>query len=314
MKGVEKDMEYITVQSASLKWGISDRQVQSLCCAGKIEGAVRFNRSWAIPENAQKPADRRRRACGCTCKEKLTSGKDRIGLEVFKQILDRFPYSVNITAIDGTMIYGNEAFFTGVLSDARESALGSYNILQEEMLEKWGLTEHIEKAFRGEQVVTLDLEFPNRSLIGTIYGKSYAFFSLYNDINSFPIFDEAGRLLYVVSVFIPVRKYTASDEVAKAKEYIEAHWAEPFQTKLAAKAASLSLSAFLQLFRKETGFTPHDYYMEIKMNHLKEKLRNTRIPISHAFNECGIDYNSYYTSLFKAHTGLTPGQFRKKGK
>lgn len=37
------------------KWNITERQVQSLCKAGKIEGAVKFGPAWAIPENAAKP-------------------------------------------------------------------------------------------------------------------------------------------------------------------------------------------------------------------------------------------------------------------
>ena len=50
---------YITAKEASEKWNITVRSVQYLCSSGKIEGAVRFGRTWAIPDNAEKPNDDR---------------------------------------------------------------------------------------------------------------------------------------------------------------------------------------------------------------------------------------------------------------
>ncbi len=52
-------MEFITIKEASEKWGISVRRVQTICNEGIIPGAKRFGHAWAIPENAQKPADKR---------------------------------------------------------------------------------------------------------------------------------------------------------------------------------------------------------------------------------------------------------------
>lgn len=46
---------YITTATAAGKWNVTNRQVQSLCKRGKIDGAVRFGNAWAIPEAAAKP-------------------------------------------------------------------------------------------------------------------------------------------------------------------------------------------------------------------------------------------------------------------
>ncbi len=53
-------MNYMTVKEAALKWGISERQAQQLCVDGRIEGANKFGGAWAIPTDAEKPADPRR--------------------------------------------------------------------------------------------------------------------------------------------------------------------------------------------------------------------------------------------------------------
>ena len=47
-----------TKEAASL-WNISDRQVSKLCGEGKIKGAVKKGRTWAIPVGTEKPKDGR---------------------------------------------------------------------------------------------------------------------------------------------------------------------------------------------------------------------------------------------------------------
>ena len=46
---------YIQAQEIAKRWAISMRQVQALCRHGRIEGAIKFGDTWAIPENAPKP-------------------------------------------------------------------------------------------------------------------------------------------------------------------------------------------------------------------------------------------------------------------
>lgn len=52
-------MEYMSTKEAAEKWGISERRIQKLCEEGRIPGAIRFSRVWAIPKNAEKPTDGR---------------------------------------------------------------------------------------------------------------------------------------------------------------------------------------------------------------------------------------------------------------
>jgi hypothetical protein len=46
---------YIQAEEIAKRWDISMRQVQALCRNGRIEGAIKFGNTWAIPENAPKP-------------------------------------------------------------------------------------------------------------------------------------------------------------------------------------------------------------------------------------------------------------------
>jgi len=47
--------EYLTAKQISELWNVTDRQIQILCKASRIEGAERIGGIWLIPENAVKP-------------------------------------------------------------------------------------------------------------------------------------------------------------------------------------------------------------------------------------------------------------------
>ena len=53
---------YIQIKEAAKKWEIGERRINELCLNGRIEGAVKFGNTWAIPEEAQKPKDARIRS------------------------------------------------------------------------------------------------------------------------------------------------------------------------------------------------------------------------------------------------------------
>jgi len=53
----ETDMNgWLSIREISYKWGVSERCVNQYCLQGRIPGAERFGRSWAIPADAQKPS------------------------------------------------------------------------------------------------------------------------------------------------------------------------------------------------------------------------------------------------------------------
>ena len=53
---------YMTVQETAKLWGISERQVQKLCKANRIEGVIHLTRVWLIPRDTEKPADMRQKS------------------------------------------------------------------------------------------------------------------------------------------------------------------------------------------------------------------------------------------------------------
>lgn len=54
-------MDYVTPKDKAVEWALTQRRVEILCGNGRIPGAYRLGRVWAIPKDAQKPLDGRTR-------------------------------------------------------------------------------------------------------------------------------------------------------------------------------------------------------------------------------------------------------------
>jgi hypothetical protein len=53
-------MDYMTAQEAADKWEITRRRVQILCLEGRILGAIKKANLWLIPNDIEKPIDKRK--------------------------------------------------------------------------------------------------------------------------------------------------------------------------------------------------------------------------------------------------------------
>ena len=52
-------MDYMTLKETSEIWGITARQINYYCAAGRIPGAIKMGTVWLIPKEAEKPIDGR---------------------------------------------------------------------------------------------------------------------------------------------------------------------------------------------------------------------------------------------------------------
>lgn len=51
--------DYLTIKEIAEKWELTTRRVQKMCSDGKIPGAAKFGRDWAIPKETPRPEDGR---------------------------------------------------------------------------------------------------------------------------------------------------------------------------------------------------------------------------------------------------------------
>ena len=53
-------MEYLTINKAAEKWGVSGRRVNEYCKNMRISGAIKKSGVWLIPAHTSKPIDPRK--------------------------------------------------------------------------------------------------------------------------------------------------------------------------------------------------------------------------------------------------------------
>ncbi|NLV17439.1 MAG: helix-turn-helix transcriptional regulator [Syntrophomonadaceae bacterium] len=230
--------------------------------------------------------------------------------DLFYQLITHFPYPVQIYSADGTMIMMNEACKAEFNISDESAIIGKYNLLKDPTLADKEVYHTIQAAFSGEVVQTHEFLVPLHLLKKMNGLPSADMEALYQDITSIPIKDN-GNIIFIVNILITQRKLHSRTEVEAAKAYINAHWREEFKTADVAKAVCLSTAYFSRLFKAYTGITPFEYYRNVKIDKLKDKLLDLNCSVEKAFAECGMHYHSRYAKLFKEKTGLTFSEYKK---
>ena len=93
--------------------------------------------------------------------------------------------------------------------------------------------------------------------------------------------------------------------------YINEHFKEPVSVETLAELAGLSQYHFIRTFKKETGFTPHEYLIHSRIGTAKYLLKNTAMTVKDICYQTGFSCESVFCSSFKRLLGITPAQYRQ---
>ncbi len=95
--------------------------------------------------------------------------------------------------------------------------------------------------------------------------------------------------------------------------YISEHFAEKLTIEQLASLAGLSSYHFIRTFKKQTGFTPHEYILNTRMNTARYLLKNSSLPVKEICFSTGFSCESIFCTAFKRIEGMTPAQYREHG-
>jgi len=231
--------------------------------------------------------------------------------ELLAKVIEFFPYPIQVYAPDGTSVLVNKAMLAEFHNVSPDMVVGKYNIFKDPYIIASGQLHAVKRAFQGETVFFPDVRVPLEDITERYGIKDFDVEALYQDVTVFPILNDMNRVVFVVALLINRRVYRGKSEIEKAKEYLESHWMDKFDANETAKAACLSKAHFAKLFKKHTGVTPYEYYINYKISKLKEKLLDTNLSVAQAFAACNMDYNGHSAKLFKEKVGVTPSDYRK---
>ncbi|MFY9312036.1 MAG: helix-turn-helix domain-containing protein [Tepidanaerobacteraceae bacterium] len=230
---------------------------------------------------------------------------------LFAKVIEYFPYPIQIFSTDGTARLINKAALDMIGIKSVEAHVGKYNCFEDPIVRELGFLDQLKRVLKGETVYITDFNASYQDMIKHFNVVDRDIQTISSDITCFPLLNNEGEVEYFAAVFIFKKVYRGREEIGRARQYTESHWQEPFNLSEAAKVACLSKAQFAKLFKKHTGVTPHEYYINYKIERLKEKLLDTNLTIAQAFAACNMNYNGHSAKLFKEKVGVSPSVYRK---
>jgi AraC-like DNA-binding protein len=101
--------------------------------------------------------------------------------------------------------------------------------------------------------------------------------------------------------------------VARARDYIEAHFADDISLSKVAETVCLSPFHFARLFTKVAGMPPHAYLESVRMRNACALLEQGE-PIARVAASVGYADQSHLTKRFRRFLGITPRQYMKEAR
>ncbi|MDN3587878.1 AraC family transcriptional regulator [Pedobacter aquatilis] len=127
----------------------------------------------------------------------------------------------------------------------------------------------------------------------------------------------SGAALHLIGFCYCVSKQsfglTKEDELVinKARLLFRSNICNAYSPEQAAEDLNVGYSWFRKLFKKHTGLSPGQYYIQLKIEKAKELLRNETIPVKSVSFELNFQSSFYFSKIFKEKVGLNPTEFRK---
>lgn len=97
----------------------------------------------------------------------------------------------------------------------------------------------------------------------------------------------------------------------KIDAFIKEKMDEPIVLQELADLVGLSLSRFKAWFKEETGTTPLDYVLKLKIKTASQLLEKGNNSIADIAFETGFQNQQYFATVFRKFTGMSPGEYKR---
>jgi AraC-like DNA-binding protein len=108
----------------------------------------------------------------------------------------------------------------------------------------------------------------------------------------------------------PGRRADLSRRLLRARDFIDANYAEALSIAEIARAAHVSSAHFAREFRAAFGEPPHQYLSSRRLERAAALLRNTDYSVARICMSVGFSSPGSFTSAFGRAYGLTPQRYR----
>jgi AraC-like DNA-binding protein len=95
-----------------------------------------------------------------------------------------------------------------------------------------------------------------------------------------------------------------------AKAYIEQYYMMDLDLDKVASICGYSPSYFSRSFRKYFGINFVQYLQQVRLDNAKQLLKSSSMTVAEISEKTGFQSLSYFSTIFKRETGLSPNQYR----
>jgi AraC-like DNA-binding protein len=125
----------------------------------------------------------------------------------------------------------------------------------------------------------------------------------------------AGCVNHLLGIIYAADKqsYTEPDiakSIHQAQLVMQEHFTSDITPQIIAENLNMSYALFRKAFKQYTGFAPHQYLIELKIQKMKELLVSTQLPIKEIAFMAGFGYVEHCTAYFKKRTDMTMKAYR----
>lgn len=111
----------------------------------------------------------------------------------------------------------------------------------------------------------------------------------------------------------PPRDGSANQHFRRLLRYADAHYMESLNLQELCDQFFINVSYCCELFRRETGATFTQYITRLRMQHARELLGTTALPLKEICERIGYNDYFYFDKVFKKNVGCTPSEYRRRG-
>lgn len=98
--------------------------------------------------------------------------------------------------------------------------------------------------------------------------------------------------------------------IEKARNYMLANFDRNIGLQQLAEHCCVSLFHFSRIFKSVMKVTPHQYLSELRLNHAKVLLENTKYPVTQIALQCGYNSVEHFATAYKQRFETTPSETR----
>ena len=121
---------------------------------------------------------------------------------------------------------------------------------------------------------------------------------------------ETVGLLTDIAPFAAQRKQSFASAIGDACDELAVRFDEDIDLEDLSRRHGMSYPLFRRLFKAQTGFSPHAYVLEMRLNRAKALLRETSLSVEDIGTSVGFSSLAYFSAAFQKRLGVSPSSLR----